>query len=189
MLNFIVSSCFINSYSLPHLFRQTKIWECQKWEWNPAHFSWRSSSAGAYQVESCSWEKIGEKVVDVVLTVLAYFTDSKRQFTKNAATIAGLIVVRIINEPTAASVAFALEAYALKVMFFMSYLQTSNWHYFFQIDFKEESWVVVYDLGGGKFDVSVLRIKRSVIKVMETAGDNHLGGQYFVDNMMKHCIQ
>ncbi len=71
----------------------------------------------------------------------------------------------------------------------MSYLQTSNWHYFFQIDFKDESWVVVYDLGGGAFDVSVLRINRGVIKVMATAGDNHLGGQDFVDNMMKHCFQ
>lgn len=71
-------------------------------------------------------KKWGKKVVDVVLTVPAYFTDSKRQSTKDAATITGLNVVRIINEPTAAAVAFALEVYALKVMVFMSYLQTSN---------------------------------------------------------------
>lgn len=97
---------------------------------------------------------LGEAVNEAVITVPAYFTDAQRQATKDAGTIAGLQVRRIINEPTAASVAYGLD--------------------------KEESQkVLVFDLGGGTFDVSVLEIKDGVIEVLATAGNNRLGGDDF----------
>jgi molecular chaperone DnaK len=97
---------------------------------------------------------LGETVTDAVITVPAYFSDAQRQATKDAGTIAGLEVRRIINEPTAAAVAYGVE--------------------------KEESQkVMVFDLGGGTFDVSVLDIKDGVIEVISTAGNNHLGGDDF----------
>ena len=97
---------------------------------------------------------IGEKVTDAVITVPAYFTDSQRQATKDAGQIAGLNVQRIINEPTAAALAYG-------------------------IDKEEDQNIVVYDLGGGTFDVSVINIGDGVQEVLATAGNNHLGGDDF----------
>ena len=97
---------------------------------------------------------LGQKVTQAVITVPAYFSDSQRQATKDARKIAGLEVLRIINEPTAAALAYGLEnAYGQKVM--------------------------VFDLGGGTFDVSIIEIGNGVIEVLSTAGDNHLGGDDF----------
>jgi len=94
---------------------------------------------------------LGEKVTDAVITVPAYFNDSQRQATKNAGQIAGLNVIRIINEPTAASLAYGLDK-------------------------KENEKILVFDLGGGTYDVSVLEVGEGVFEVKATNGDTHLGG-------------
>ncbi len=98
--------------------------------------------------------KLGEEVTDAVITVPAYFNDAQRQATKDAGRIAGLNVLRIINEPTAAALAYG-------------------------IDKEGEQTVLVFDLGGGTFDVSVLELADGVFEVKATAGDNHLGGDNF----------
>lgn len=103
---------------------------------------------------------LGEPVTEAVITVPAYFTDSQRQATKDAGVIAGLDVKRIINEPTAAALAYGLEK-------------------------KKEEKVLVFDLGGGTFDVSVLEIADGVIEVISTAGNNHLGGDDFDAEVIK----
>lgn len=97
---------------------------------------------------------LGEKVTEAVITVPAYFNDSQRQATKDAGKIAGLEVLRIINEPTAAALAYGLDR-------------------------KENETVLVFDLGGGTFDVSILTIGDGVVEVRSTAGDTHLGGDDF----------
>ncbi|MGD8304743.1 MAG: molecular chaperone DnaK, partial [Desulfobacterales bacterium] len=97
---------------------------------------------------------LGEKVTDAVITVPAYFSDSQRQATKDAGKIAGLNVLRIINEPTAASLAYGLDK-------------------------KTDEKIVVFDLGGGTFDVSILEIGDGVFEVKATNGDTHLGGEDF----------
>ncbi|MDP0506389.1 MAG: molecular chaperone DnaK [Fusobacterium sp. JB019] len=102
---------------------------------------------------------LGEEVKEAVITVPAYFTDSQRQATKDAGSIAGLDVKRIINEPTAAALAYGLDK-------------------------KGEEKVLVFDLGGGTFDVSVLEISDGVIEVLSTAGNNHLGGDNFDERIM-----
>ena len=99
-------------------------------------------------------EYLGEKITDAVITVPAYFSDSQRQATKDAGKIAGLNVLRIINEPTAASLAYGLDK-------------------------KKDEKIVVFDLGGGTFDVSVLEIGDGVFEVKATNGDTHLGGEDF----------
>ncbi|MBI2864444.1 MAG: molecular chaperone DnaK [Chloroflexi bacterium] len=98
--------------------------------------------------------KLGEKITQAVITVPAYFNDSQRQATKDAGTIAGLEVLRIINEPTAASLAYGLDK-------------------------KKEETIVVYDLGGGTFDVSILELGEGTFEVKSTNGDTHLGGDDF----------
>src|SRR5438309_3624783 len=95
--------------------------------------------------------KLGEKITQAVITVPAYFNDAQRQATKDAGTIAGLEVLRIINEPTAASLAYGLDK-------------------------KKDEIIAVYDLGGGTFDISVLEIGDGVFEVKATNGDTHLGG-------------
>ncbi|MEQ1666478.1 MAG: Hsp70 family protein, partial [Bdellovibrionales bacterium] len=97
--------------------------------------------------------KIGEKVTQAIITVPAYFNDSQRQATKDAGQIAGLEVLRIINEPTAAALAYGFDKG------------------------KKEEKIVVFDFGGGTFDVSVLEVGDSVIEVKSTDGDSHLGGK------------
>src|SRR6478735_973274 len=97
---------------------------------------------------------LGEKITEAVITVPAYFNDAQRQATKDAGRIAGLEVLRIINEPTAAALAYGLDK-------------------------KKSETVLVYDLGGGTFDVSILDIGDGVVEVRATAGDTHLGGDDF----------
>ncbi|NLT58255.1 MAG: Hsp70 family protein, partial [Clostridiales bacterium] len=106
---------------------------------------------------------LGAKVSQAVITVPAYFNDSQRQATKNAGQIAGLEVLRIVNEPTAAAMAYGIDK---------------------DIDQK----VMVYDLGGGTFDVSILEISDGIIKVLSTNGNTKLGGDDFDDRVMKHLI-
>jgi len=108
---------------------------------------------------------LGEKVTEAVITVPAYFTDAQRQATKDAGVIAGLDVKRIINEPTAAALAYGLEKAG-----------------------KEEK-VLVFDLGGGTFDVSILEIADGVIEVISTSGNNHLGGDNFDDAVIKYLVE
>ena len=105
---------------------------------------------------------LGEKVTQAVITVPAYFTDSQRQATKDAGKIAGLEVLRIINEPTAAALAYGLD----------------------KAESKSQK-ILVYDLGGGTFDVSLLDISDGVFEVLATAGDNKLGGDDFDEEIMK----
>ncbi len=107
---------------------------------------------------------IGEDVTDAVITVPAYFNDMQRNATKDAGTIAGLNVLRIINEPTAAALAFGL-------------------------DHGEPQMVMVYDLGGGTFDVSIIEIGDNVIEVLSTAGNNHLGGDDFDERLTRHLVE
>ncbi len=107
---------------------------------------------------------LGEKVTEAVITVPAYFNDAQRQATKDAGKIAGLDVKRIINEPTAAALAYGL-------------------------DNEHEQKIMVYDLGGGTFDVSVIEIGDGVIEVLATSGDNRLGGDDFDDKVTRYMIQ
>ncbi|XP_068211130.1 heat shock-related 70 kDa protein 2-like [Palaemon carinicauda] len=111
---------------------------------------------------------LGKKVSDAVITVPAYFNDSQRQATKDAGTIAGLNVLRIINEPTAAAIAYGLDKKA-----------TSG----------RERNVLIFDLGGGTFDVSILNIDDGVFEVKSTAGDTHLGGEDFDNRLVNHFLQ
>src|SRR5580704_2646046 len=104
---------------------------------------------------------LGEKVTSAVITVPAYFNDSQRQSTKNAGTIAGLEVLRIINEPTAASLAYGLDK-------------------------KANETILVFDLGGGTFDVSILDVGEGVFEVRSTAGDSHLGGDDFDNKIVEY---
>lgn len=116
------------------------------------------------QMKEVAEVKLGKKVAKAVITVPAYFNDNQRQATKDAGAIAGLNVLRIINEPTAAAIAYGLGA------------GKSN---------KERN-VLIYDLGGGTFDVSLLNIQGGVFTVKATAGDTHLGGQDFDTNLLEH---
>ena len=106
---------------------------------------------------------LGEEVKEAVITVPAYFNDAQRQATKDAGKIAGLDVKRIINEPTAAALAYGL-------------------------DNGEEQKIMVYDLGGGTFDVSVIEIGDGVIEVLATSGDNHLGGDDFDNKLIQYMV-
>ena len=108
---------------------------------------------------------LGETITDAVVTVPAYFSDAQRQATKEAGEIAGLNVLRIINEPTAAALAYGLDKGA-----------------------KEQT-VLVFDLGGGTFDVSLLDIGEGVIEVRATSGDNHLGGDDWDERVVEHLVK
>ncbi|MDY7035661.1 MAG: molecular chaperone DnaK [Thermodesulfobacteriota bacterium] len=105
-------------------------------------------------IKNSAEDYLGEKITDAVITVPAYFSDSQRQATKDAGRIAGLNVLRIINEPTAASLAYGLDK-------------------------KSEEKIAVFDLGGGTFDISILEIGEGVFEVKATNGDTHLGGEDF----------
>ncbi|MBQ1157563.1 molecular chaperone DnaK [Streptomyces sp. A73] len=106
---------------------------------------------------------LGEKVADAVITVPAYFNDAERQATKEAGEIAGLNVLRIVNEPTAAALAYGLE--------------------------KEDQTILVFDLGGGTFDVSLLEIGDGVVEVKATNGDNHLGGDDWDQRVVDYLVK
>jgi molecular chaperone DnaK len=103
------------------------------------------------KLKSAAEDYLGEKVTDAVITVPAYFNDAQRQATKDAGKIAGLNVLRIVNEPTAAALAYGLDK-------------------------KKDETIVVYDFGGGTFDVSILEVGEGVVEVKATNGDTHLGG-------------
>jgi heat shock protein 5 len=107
---------------------------------------------------------LGQNVKSAVVTVPAYFNDAQRQSTKDAGTIAGLNVARIINEPTAAAIAYGVNQ-------------------------KGERHILVFDLGGGTFDVSILTIDQGFFEVISTNGDTHLGGEDFDNRMMKHFVE
>jgi len=109
---------------------------------------------------------LGETVSDAVITVPAYFNDAQRQATKDAGAIAGLNVLRIINEPTAAAIAYGLDKKG-----------------------GSEKNILIFDLGGGTFDVSVLAIEDGIFEVKSTAGDTHLGGEDFDNRLVNHFIQ
>ncbi|KAI9376564.1 78 kDa glucose-regulated protein [Aspergillus egyptiacus] len=108
---------------------------------------------------------LGKKVTHAVVTVPAYFNDAQRQATKDAGTIAGLNVLRVVNEPTAAAIAYGLDKSG------------------------KERQVIVYDLGGGTFDVSLLSIDNGVFEVLATAGDTHLGGEDFDHRVMDYFVK
>src|SRR5680860_1114403 len=108
-------------------------------------------------------EKLGEKITEAVITVPAYFNDAQRQATKDAGKIAGLDVKRIINEPTAAALAYGFNK-------------------------KKDEKIVVYDLGGGTFDVSVLEVGDDTVEVKSTNGDTHLGGDDFDQRIINYLI-
>merc|ERR1719324_931064 len=107
---------------------------------------------------------LGKEVGHAVITVPAYFNDAQRQSTKDAGSISGMNVLRIINEPTAAAIAYGLDK-------------------------KTEKNILVYDLGGGTFDVSLLTIDNGVFEVVATNGDTHLGGEDFDQRVMQHFIK
>eukprot|EP00850_Spirogloea_muscicola_P016355 SM000132S26870 [mRNA] locus=s132:158685:161750:- [translate_table: standard] len=107
-------------------------------------------------------------VKNAVITVPAYFNDSQRQATKDAGTIAGLNVIRMINEPTAAAIAYGLDKKGTK---------------------QGENHILIFDLGGGTFDVSLLAIEEGIFEVKATAGDTHLGGEDFDNRLVNYCVQ
>jgi len=109
---------------------------------------------------------LGKQVKQAVITVPAYFNDSQRQATKDAGAICGLNVLRIINEPTAAAIAYGLDKKG-----------------------KGEKNILIFDLGGGTFDVSLLNIDEGVFEVRATAGDTHLGGEDFDNKLVEYCVQ
>lgn len=108
---------------------------------------------------------LGKTVKHAVVTVPAYFNDAQRQATKDAGVIAGLDVLRIINEPTAAAIAYGLDKKS------------------------GEKNVIVFDLGGGTFDVSLLTIDNGVFEVVSTSGDTHLGGEDFDQRLTEHFVK
>ncbi|MFO8162939.1 MAG: molecular chaperone DnaK [Thermodesulfobacteriota bacterium] len=125
------------------------------------HSAAEISSMILQKMKQTAEEYLGEKVTDAVITVPAYFNDSQRQATKDAGKIAGLNVQRIINEPTAASLAYGLDK-------------------------KKDEKIAVFDLGGGTFDISILEIGDGVFEVKSTNGDTHLGGEDFDQRVMEY---
>jgi molecular chaperone DnaK len=134
--------------------------EAQGKAYSPAEISAHILQA----MKNTAEEFLGQKVTEAVITVPAYFDDSQRQATKDAGKIAGLNVLRIINEPTAASLAYGLDK-------------------------KKDEKIAVFDLGGGTFDVSVLEIGEGVFEVKSTNGDTHLGGEDFDQRIIDHLAE
>ncbi|KAK5897583.1 hypothetical protein CesoFtcFv8_010633 [Champsocephalus esox] len=136
--------------------------------WLEAHGKLYSpSQAGAFvlmKMKETAENFLGTKVKNAVVTVPAYFNDSQRQATKDAGQIAGLNVLRVINEPTAAALAYGLEK-------------------------TEDKVIAVYDLGGGTFDISVLEIQKGVFEVKSTNGDTFLGGEDFDQHLLRHIVK
>lgn len=116
------------------------------------------------KMKSIAEDYLGKEVKDAVVTVPAYFNDSQRQATKDAGSISGLNVLRIINEPTAAAIAYGLDK-----------------------NIQGERNVLIFDLGGGTFDVSLLTIDEGIFEVKATSGDTHLGGEDFDNKLVEYC--
>ena len=115
------------------------------------------------KLKAAAEDYLGEKVTDAVITVPAYFNDAQRQATKDAGTIAGLNVLRIVNEPTAAALAYGLDK-------------------------KKDETIAVYDFGGGTFDISILEVGEGVVEVKSTNGDTHLGGDDLDERVMQWIV-
>lgn len=115
------------------------------------------------KLKQAAEDELGEKITEAVITVPAYFNDSQRQATKDAGRIAGLDVKRIINEPTAAALAYGLDK-------------------------KKDEKIAVFDFGGGTFDVSILEVGENVVEVLATAGNNHLGGDNIDEVLIKFLV-
>ncbi len=116
------------------------------------------------EIKSFAEEFLGEEITEAIITVPAYFNDSQRQATRDAGKIAGLEVLRIINEPTAAALAYGLEN-------------------------RQNQRIAVYDLGGGTFDISILELREGLFEVLSTAGDTYLGGEDFDKRIMDWLIE
>merc|ERR1712018_268972 len=125
------------------------------------------SSMVLIKMKETAQAHLGQPVRDAVITVPAYFNDSQRQATKDAGVIAGLNVLRIINEPTAAAIAYGLD----------------------KSKRSKETNVLIFDLGGGTFDVSILTLDDGIFEVKATAGDTHLGGEDFDNRMVDHFVK
>jgi molecular chaperone DnaK (HSP70) len=123
------------------------------------------SSMILVKMKSIAEAYLGEEVKHAVITVPAYFNDAQRQATKDAGAISGMEILRIINEPTAAAIAYGMDKKS------------------------GEKNVVVFDLGGGTFDVSLLTIDNGVFEVVATAGDTHLGGEDFDQRVTEHFVK
>ncbi|MDO8670072.1 MAG: molecular chaperone DnaK [Dehalococcoidia bacterium] len=139
---------------MPYKLTEAPNGDVQVWLGGKPHSPQEISAMILQKMRADAEAKLGEKITQAVITVPAYFNDSQRQATQDAGTIAGLEVLRIINEPTAASLAYGLDK-------------------------KKEETIVVYDLGGGTFDVSILELGEGTFQVKSTNGDTHLGGDDF----------
>merc|ERR1719451_209830 len=124
------------------------------------------SSMVLVRMKNTAESYLGEDVKNAVVTVPAYFNDQQRQATKDAGTISGLNVLRIINEPIAAAISYGLGKKS-----------------------KEEMMVLIFDMGGGTFDVSLLSIDEGIFEVKATAGDTHLGGEDFDNVLVEHFVK